>query len=108
MTDRQWNQLLSVLRGETLDPLPIGFIVDCPWLPGWCGLPIAEYRLAALYEKGVGVAKDAARARELYTKSAEAGNSRAMLARATRCSSIPSAATMASPSRKTTRLPWAR
>ena len=43
MTDRQWNQLLSVLRGETTDPLPIGFIVDCPWLPGWCGLPIAEY-----------------------------------------------------------------
>ncbi|HTZ19491.1 MAG TPA: uroporphyrinogen decarboxylase family protein [Opitutaceae bacterium] len=43
MTDRQWNQLLSVLRGEELDPLPIGFIVDCPWLPGWCGWPITEY-----------------------------------------------------------------
>jgi uroporphyrinogen-III decarboxylase len=43
MTDRQWNDLLGVLRGERLDPLPVGFIVDCPWLPGWCGLDIADY-----------------------------------------------------------------
>ena len=43
MTDRQWYKLLSVLRGETLDPLPVGFIADCPWLPGWYGVPIAAY-----------------------------------------------------------------
>ncbi|MEI7733491.1 MAG: uroporphyrinogen decarboxylase family protein [Verrucomicrobiota bacterium] len=43
MTDSQWNQLLAVLRGETLAPLPTGFIVDCPWLPGWHGVQIAEY-----------------------------------------------------------------
>jgi len=43
MTDRQWNDLLAVLRGEILNPLPVGFIVDCPWLPGWQGLDIADY-----------------------------------------------------------------
>ncbi len=34
MTDRQWNDLLAVLRGEVLRPPPVGFIIDCPWLPG--------------------------------------------------------------------------
>jgi uroporphyrinogen decarboxylase len=43
MTDPQWNQLLAVLRGKILDPLPVGFIIDCPWLPGWCGQNIADY-----------------------------------------------------------------
>src|SRR5208283_3561519 len=43
MTDRQWNDLLAVLRGEVLCPLPVGFIIDCPWLPGWQGLDIADY-----------------------------------------------------------------
>jgi uroporphyrinogen-III decarboxylase len=43
MTDRQWNDLLAVLRGEVLRPLPVGFIIDCPWLPGWCGMDIADY-----------------------------------------------------------------
>jgi uroporphyrinogen decarboxylase len=43
MTDRQWNDLLSVLRGEILQPLPVGFIIDSPWLPGWCGKDIADY-----------------------------------------------------------------
>jgi uroporphyrinogen-III decarboxylase len=43
MTDRQWNDLLAVLRGEVLRPMPVGFIVDCPWLPGWCGMEIADY-----------------------------------------------------------------
>ena len=43
MTDLQWNHLLAVLRGEILDPPPVGFIIDCPWLPGWCGRDIADY-----------------------------------------------------------------
>ena len=43
MTDSQWNQLLAVLRGEPLDPLPVGFIIDSPWLPNWCGHDIADY-----------------------------------------------------------------
>ncbi|MFO1476011.1 MAG: uroporphyrinogen decarboxylase family protein [Verrucomicrobiota bacterium] len=43
MTDAQWTGLLAVLRGEVLNPLPVGFIIDCPWLPGWRGIRIAEY-----------------------------------------------------------------
>ena len=43
MTNPQWNDLLAVLRGEILQPLPVGFIIDCPWLPGWCGREIADY-----------------------------------------------------------------
>ena len=43
MTDRQWNDLLAVLRGEVLNPLPAGFIIDSPWLPNWHGITIADY-----------------------------------------------------------------
>lgn len=43
MTDRQWKDLLAVLEGQIIDPLPAGFIIDCPWLPGWCGKEIADY-----------------------------------------------------------------
>ncbi len=43
MTDSHWQQLLRILDGDTIDPLPIGFIVDCPWLPGWHGVEIADY-----------------------------------------------------------------
>ncbi|NIM08310.1 MAG: uroporphyrinogen decarboxylase, partial [Planctomycetales bacterium] len=43
MTDRQWCDLLYVLNGELLDPLPVGLIVDCPWLPGWAGMSILDY-----------------------------------------------------------------
>ncbi len=43
MTDKQWNDLLRVIRGELLDPLPVGFIIDSPWLPGWCGMSILDY-----------------------------------------------------------------
>ncbi len=37
MTDPQWQNLLRVINGELLDPLPVGLIIDCPWLPGWVG-----------------------------------------------------------------------
>lgn len=43
MTDEQWKDLLAVIRGERMEPLPIGFIIDSPWLPGWCGMAIADY-----------------------------------------------------------------
>ena len=44
MTDQQWNRLLSVLDGTLLDPLPVGLIVDCPWLPGWAGgMSVLDY-----------------------------------------------------------------
>jgi uroporphyrinogen decarboxylase len=43
MTQQQWNELLAVLRGEKLPKLPVGFIIDCPWLPAWYGIEIADY-----------------------------------------------------------------
>lgn len=43
MTDPQWELLLRVLAGERLDPLPVGFIIDSPWLAGWSGVKVIDY-----------------------------------------------------------------
>ena len=43
MTDKQWRDLLRVIKGEQLEKIPTGFIIDCPWLPGWCGVDIIDY-----------------------------------------------------------------
>lgn len=43
MTDQQWNDFLRVMQGELLDSLPVGFIIDCPWLPGWCDMSVLDY-----------------------------------------------------------------
>jgi len=43
MTDQQWNQLKNIINGEKVHPLPIGFIIDCPWLPNWYGINILDY-----------------------------------------------------------------
>ena len=43
MNDLQWNALVSVVRGETLRPVPTAFIVDSPWLPNWAGHTILDY-----------------------------------------------------------------
>lgn len=43
MTDNQWHTLLSVIRGEKQTQLPVGFIIDCPWLPNWSGRSILDY-----------------------------------------------------------------
>jgi len=43
MTDPQWQTLLRVIRGELFDPLPVGLVIDSPWLPGWAGFSILDY-----------------------------------------------------------------
>jgi uroporphyrinogen-III decarboxylase len=43
MTNEQWERLLAVLEGEVFDPLPVGFIIDSPWLPGWAGISTLDY-----------------------------------------------------------------
>jgi len=43
MNQQQWETLVAVVRGETLRPLPTGFIIDSPWLPGWAGHTILDY-----------------------------------------------------------------
>jgi uroporphyrinogen-III decarboxylase len=43
MHDKHWAELLAAIRGEVKSPLPIGFIIDCPWLPNWYGVSILDY-----------------------------------------------------------------
>jgi uroporphyrinogen-III decarboxylase len=44
MTDKQWNDLIAVANGKTTEnKLPIGFIIDSPWLPNWYGINILDY-----------------------------------------------------------------
>jgi len=43
MTKAQWQNLLDVIQGETVEPLPVGFIIDSPWLPGWAGMSTMDY-----------------------------------------------------------------
>ena len=43
MTDKQWQDLLKIIKGEVLSPLPVGFIIDCPWLPNWYEKSILDY-----------------------------------------------------------------
>lgn len=43
MTDKQWNDLTAIVKGTRVSPLPIGFIIDSPWLPNWSGINILDY-----------------------------------------------------------------
>lgn len=43
MTDQHWELLKKVVKGEDVNPLPTGFIIDCPWLPNWYGIRIIDY-----------------------------------------------------------------
>jgi len=43
MTPEQWNKLLAVIDGKSVEPLPVGFIIDSPWLPGWAGISALDY-----------------------------------------------------------------
>ena len=43
MTGEQWDRLLAVITGEVVEPLPVGFIIDSPWLPGWAGISTLDY-----------------------------------------------------------------
>jgi uroporphyrinogen-III decarboxylase len=43
MTEKQWTNLLDIIDGKEMKPLPVGFIIDSPWLPGWYGINILDY-----------------------------------------------------------------
>ncbi len=43
MTEQQWQTLLAVTSGQPVDTVPMGFIIDCPWLPGWAGIRTIDY-----------------------------------------------------------------
>ncbi|MBN2271009.1 MAG: hypothetical protein JXN61_10365 [Sedimentisphaerales bacterium] len=43
MTPEQWDKLLAVINGELVEPMPVGFIIDSPWLAGWAGISTLDY-----------------------------------------------------------------
>ncbi|MHC4344877.1 MAG: uroporphyrinogen decarboxylase family protein, partial [Planctomycetota bacterium] len=43
MTGEQWEKLVAVINGQLIEPLPVGFIIDSPWLPGWAGVKTIDY-----------------------------------------------------------------
>lgn len=43
MTDQQWETLKKTINGGIYTPLPVGFIIDSPWLPNWAGIRILDY-----------------------------------------------------------------
>ncbi|MBN1846296.1 MAG: hypothetical protein JW810_11475 [Sedimentisphaerales bacterium] len=43
MNQQQWDTLLEVIQGRSLPAVPTGFIIDCPWLPGWYGVGMLDY-----------------------------------------------------------------
>jgi uroporphyrinogen decarboxylase len=43
MTEEQWNKLIDVINSKLLTPLPVGFIIDSPWLPAWAGISTTDY-----------------------------------------------------------------
>lgn len=43
MTTKQWEILVSAANGKNISELPVGFIIDCPWLPNWYGISILDY-----------------------------------------------------------------
>jgi uroporphyrinogen-III decarboxylase len=43
MTDKQWTELIAIVNGEKKQSIPMGFIIDSPWLPNWYGINILDY-----------------------------------------------------------------
>jgi uroporphyrinogen-III decarboxylase len=43
MKNEQWEKLVAVINGKVIEPLPVGFIIDSPWLPGWAGISALDY-----------------------------------------------------------------
>jgi len=43
MTDQQWQQLTNLVHGQQTDSVPVGLLVDGPWLSDWAGVSLMEY-----------------------------------------------------------------
>lgn len=43
MNNTQWQLLKTILSGRQVVPVPMGFIIDSPWLPGWAGISVLDY-----------------------------------------------------------------
>jgi uroporphyrinogen-III decarboxylase len=42
MRNEHWERLIAAVEGKATE-VPVGFIIDSPWLPNWCGMTIREY-----------------------------------------------------------------
>jgi len=43
MNAAQWDVLTQVIEGKAFQPVPVAFLIDSPWLPGWFGVSTLEY-----------------------------------------------------------------
>ncbi|MCX6327111.1 MAG: uroporphyrinogen decarboxylase [Bacteroidia bacterium] len=43
MRNSSWNDLIAMIDGEKLNYLPVGFIIDSPWIPGWYGISNIDF-----------------------------------------------------------------
>ncbi len=43
MTNQHWEILKNLVEGKKSENIPIGFIIDSPWLPNWAGMKIIDY-----------------------------------------------------------------
>ena len=43
MNDFQWKQLLNTINSKKSVEIPVGFIIDSPWIPGWFGISVLDY-----------------------------------------------------------------
>ena len=43
MKDREWEIVKSCARCEALPEIPVGMIVDSPWIPGYVGVSTLDY-----------------------------------------------------------------
>ncbi|MGB7041028.1 MAG: tetratricopeptide repeat protein [Xanthobacteraceae bacterium] len=88
LTNRATPSAMPAQGASPFLPVPVPVAVDADKLPASIGgpmlraadqgLPPAQFRLGGLYEKGIGVKKDLAQARDLYTAAADKGNGKAM------------------------------
>jgi uroporphyrinogen-III decarboxylase len=43
MRNSSWNDLVALIDGKMPRYLPVGFIIDSPWIPGWYGISNIDY-----------------------------------------------------------------
>ena len=43
MTSEQWEIMKRAAKCEKLDNIPVGMIVDSPWMPGYCGVNTLDF-----------------------------------------------------------------
>lgn len=43
MRNSSWKDLVGMIDGKKLNYLPVGFIIDSPWIPGWYGISNIDF-----------------------------------------------------------------